>query len=130
MEKDIKEFLEEDDLDFSKLLANSAIFKNGSKETYQASAKLLNENDISYNATKTIHWIANIYNQPLGYPSWFMAAYPDVVKWFSSLEESEIASIIGVPDTNYLDENGKFVFQILRKIVDTYKINNNLECSS
>lgn len=128
MEKDIQKFLEQDKIEMSKFLANSEIIKNETKEIYQATARLHNQNDISENATKTIHWMALIYNQPLGYSKWFMTAYPDVVKWFSDLEEGKIISIIGNPTSDYMDDNNNFRLPILRKIVDAYKVTNNLEC--
>ena len=128
MEKDIIQFLEQDNILMAKFLANSEIIKNETKEIYQATARSHNQNDISGNATETIHWIALIYNQPLGYAKWFMTAYPDVVKWFSDLEEGKIISIIGNPTPNYMDDHNNFKLPILRKIVDAYKTINNLEC--
>ena len=128
MEKDIQKFLEQDNIEMSKFLANYEIIKNETKEIYQATARLHNQDDISDNATETIHWMASIFNQPLGYDKWFMTAYPDVVKWFSNLEEGKIIFIIGIPTQDCMDENGKFKLLILRKIVDAYKIVNNLEC--
>ena len=58
-----------------------------------------------------------------------MTAYPDVIKWFSDLEEEKITAIIGSPTEDFLDENNNFMLEILRKIVDAYKIINVLECS-
>lgn len=128
MEKDIKEFIEQDNIDISKFLANSEIIENETKEICQTTARLHNQNDISGKATETIHWMSLIYNQPLGYSKWFMTAYPDVVQWFSDLEEGKIISIIGNPTQDYMDENDNFKLPILRKIVDAYKNINNLEC--
>lgn len=128
MEKDIKDFLEQDNIDISKYLANSEIIKNKTKEIYQATARLHNQNDISDNATETIYWMALTHNQPLGYAKWFMTAYPDVVKWFSDLKEEEIIPIIGNPMEEYMDENNNFKLSVLRKIVDAYKSSSNLEC--
>jgi len=128
MEEDIKKFLEQDAINMTKFLANSEIIKNETKEIYQATARLHNQNDISDNATETIHWMASIYNQPLGYAKWFMTAYPDVVKWFSDLEEEKIISMIGNPTADYMDEHDNFKLPILRRIVDAYKNTNNLEC--
>ena len=128
MEEDIKKFLEQDAINMTKFLANSEIIKNETKEIYQATARLHNQNDISDNATETIHWMASIYNQPLGYAKWFMTAYPDVVKWFSDLEEEKMISIIGNPTVDYMDDNDKFKLPFLRRIVDAYKNTNNLEC--
>ncbi len=128
MEIDIKNFLEQDNIDMSKFLANFEIMKNETKEIYQATARLHNQNDISDNATETIYWMANILNQPLDYPKWFMTAYPDVVKWFNGLEEEKIISIIGNQTQDYMDNHNKFRLPILRNIVDAYKIINKLEC--
>lgn len=128
MEKEIKQFLEQDNIDMAKFLANSEIIKNETKEIYQATARLHNLNDISDNATDTIHWMALIYNQPQGYSKWFMTAYPDVVKWFSDLEEEKMISIIGNPTQDDMDDNNNFKLPLLRKIVDAYKTLHNLEC--
>lgn len=49
MEKDIKEFFEQDNIDTAKYLANSKIMKNKTKEIYQATARLHSQNDISVN---------------------------------------------------------------------------------
>jgi hypothetical protein len=127
--EEMQKFLEEDNIDFLKLSANLEIIKNGNKEIYKANAKLQGINDISENATKTVEWVAPILNQPLGYPQWFMAAYPDVVKWFAeSLEDNEIIDIIGEPTEDFFDENNNLNFSILRKIVNAYKLVNTLEC--
>lgn len=127
--EEMQEFLEEDNIDFLKLSANFEIIKNGSKEIYKASVRLQGANDISENATDTIEWIADILNQPLGYPQWFMAAYPDVVKWFTeSLEDNEKFDVIGEPTEDFFDEQKKFNFSVLRKIVNSYKLINTLEC--
>lgn len=128
MQEDVKNFLEKDNIDMSKFLANSEIIKYETKEMYQATARLHSQNDISDNATETIHWMALVYNQPLGYPRWFMTAYPDVIKWFSNLEEEKIISIIGNPTQEYMDEGNHFKLPILRKLVDDYKNFNKLEC--
>ena len=128
MKNDVKKFLEQDNINMSKFLANSEIIKNETKKIYQDTARLHNQIDISDNATETIHWMALIYNQPLGYSKWFMTAYPDVIKWFSGLEEEKIISIIGNLTSDYMDDHDKFRLPILRKIVDAYKIINNLEC--
>ena len=128
MEESIKRFLEQDNIDLAKFLANSEIIKNETKEIYQATARLHNQKDVSDKATETIHWMALICNQPLGYAKWFMTAYPDVVKWFSDLKEEKIISIIGNPTPDYMDDHDNFKLSVLRKIVDSYKTLNNLEC--
>ncbi len=127
--EEMQKFLEEDNIDFLKLSANLEIIKNGNKEIYRANAKFHGVDDISDSATNTVEWVAHILNQPLRYPQWFMAAYPDVVKWFAeSLEDSEIIDIIGEQTEDFFDENNNFNFSILRKIVNAYKLVNALEC--
>ena len=128
MEESIKRFLEQDNIDLSKFSANSEIIKNETKEIYKATAKLYNQNDISSNTTETIHWMALINNQPLGYSKWFMTAYPDVVKWFSELDGEKIVSIIGSLTSDYMDEHNNFKLPVLREIVNAYKVTNKLEC--
>ncbi len=128
MEEDIKKFLEQDNIDMTKFLANSEIIQNETKEIYHVTARLHNQKEISDNATKTIHWMASIYNQPLGYAKWFITAYPDVVKWFSELKEEEIILIIGNPMQDYMNDQNNFELSILRNIVDAYKTDHRLEC--
>ncbi|MFA5932403.1 MAG: hypothetical protein WC793_03455 [Candidatus Paceibacterota bacterium] len=128
MKEDIKKFIEQDEIDMSKFSANSEIMRNGTKEIYQATAILHSGDDISDNATKTIYWMTSILNQPLGYPVWFMTAYPDVVKWFSDLGEEKITSIVGDLTQDSADEKGYLKLSVLRKIVDAYKTDYYLEC--
>lgn len=128
MNEDITKFLELDNINTSKFLANSEIIKYETKEIYQATVKLYPQEDLSADVTETIHWIALAYNQPLGYPQWFMAGYPDVVKWFSDLDEEKIISIVGDLTQDDMDGNSHFKLPILRKLVDAYKSNNELEC--
>ena len=131
MDEYIKKFLEEDEIDMVKLFANSEIMENETKEIYQARARLYNQEDISDKATKTIHWIAKTYNQPLGYPVWFMTAYPDVVRWVSELAERRtidgVLPILGELSEKDIVDN-KISISFLRKMVDIYKQKNSLEC--
>jgi len=128
MKEDIKKFLEQDEINMSRFIANSEIMKHETKEIYQATARLYSKDDISDNATKTIFWMASILNQPLGYSVWFMTAYPDVVKWFSELDEEKIISIVGNLTQDSADEEDHLKLSVLRKIVDAYKVDYFLEC--
>lgn len=121
-------FLDQDAIDQLKFFANLEIIKNGTKDIYKAQKRLHNEEDISDNATKTIEWMASPLNQPLAYPLWFMAAYPDAVKWMSNLEDENIIVITGELSEDSIDERRYFKLPILRKIVDGYKNLNALEC--
>lgn len=124
----IDQFMIPDRININKFAPNYMILKNGSREIYSASAKLLNEPDLSRDGTLTIDWMANIFNRPLGYSFWFMAGYPDVVKWFSNLEEEKMKFLLDDFVEDYMDNNDKLRLPILRKIVDSYKIINKLEC--
>lgn len=132
MNEDIKKFLEQDDIDLSKVQANDEIMRNQTVEIYQATASLHSKPDISDKATKTIHWMASPLNQPQGYPVWFMIAYPDVVFWLSELvegrTEEDALPIMGEFSEKDLDSNGKMNMSFLRKIVNVYKLTHDLEC--
>ena len=128
MNIEITRFLELDNINTSKYLANSEIIKYETKEIYQASCKLHREDDLSGDRTETIDWVALVYNQPPGSPLWFMAGYPDVVKWVSDLDEEKITSILGDLTETDMDENNYFKLPILRKLVNAYKSTNKLEC--
>ncbi len=123
-----KQFLLQDSIDEHKFIANYQIIKSGTKEIYQAMIGLSSEVDISNDATPTIHWMALVYNQPLGYPYWFIAAYPDVVKWISNLEDKNVIDIVGNLTESDMDDKNYFNVLILGKIVDFYKSKNSLEC--
>ncbi len=124
-----KQFLEVDNIDQIKYLANLHIMKNNSINIYKATLNINKQEDLSDYCTKTIEWMASPLNQPIGYPTWFMVAYPDVIRWFSDLEDNEIISVIGEPTLDLLNENSNFKLPILRKIVDSYKNISVLECS-
>jgi hypothetical protein len=125
----IDKFMTPDCISINKFTPNYMILKDGSKEIYSAFAKLRNEPDLSEDGTPTIEWMSNILNQPPVYPLWFMAGYPDVVKWFSDLDEGKMKLFIDDFINDRVNNNGKFKLPILRKIIDEYvKEGNTLEC--
>lgn len=123
----IDQFMIPDNINVTKFVANYMILKNGSREIYSASSKLNNEPDLSNEGTFSIEFFSPI-DRPLGYPLWFIAGYPDVVKWFSDLEEEKIISIVGNLTQDSADEDGHLKLFVLRKMVDAYKLTNELEC--
>lgn len=126
IDSEIENFLVLDNIDLLKFKANYEILKNETKEIYQATAKLHSEPDISESATSSIYKLGPIINRPFGHPEWFIAGYPDVVNYFSLLEEHKMENIFGAVSKNeVLNENGKFKIPFLRKIVDMYKKSGN-----
>lgn len=127
----IKDFLKQDNIDTNKFSANLEILKNETREIYKANIRLHSELDISEYATPSVDWLALRINQPIGYSRWFMAGYPDVVRWVSKLKDERIISIID----NYIkqevmDENDEIKVSFLRKFVEAYqKEGYILECS-
>lgn len=129
MKEEIQKFLVQDAIDNSKFQANLEIMKSETKEIYRAQTLLLNQKDISSNATETIEWMASSFNQPMAYPTWFMAAYPDVVRNISDLDDVQLIAIIGESTEDFINEDNNFKLPILRKLVDWYKIRHGLECA-
>ncbi|MHB8071408.1 MAG: hypothetical protein ACYDHF_05600 [Candidatus Cryosericum sp.] len=68
--------------------------------------------------------------RPTGFPTWFVAAYPDVAAWFDALEGSERTSVdaevtrrstaTGTATSHLVDENGFFAHAVLRALIDLY----------
>lgn len=79
---------------------------------------------------------------PLGYPYWFASAYPDVVKYLSTIKEEEFVRLfedMGVTkedlkdfdNPKFIDQQGYFRVEILYKLKEHYKElhpNIKLEC--
>jgi hypothetical protein len=78
--------------------------------------------------------------RPSGFPTWFMAAYPDVAVWFGAqagperaLVDAEVArrsAASGAPTSHLVDENGFFAHAVLRTLADLYheRTGLDLEC--
>ena len=79
---------------------------------------------------------------PLGYPYWFASAYPDVVRYFSSIEDEEFTRVFETmgfteedlkdfDNPKMIDQEGCFRIEILYKLKELYKElrhNAKLEC--
>jgi len=81
-------------------------------------------------------------NRASGYPLWFIAAYPDVVRWFRNMGREYIKRhgrdyegwgvislhLLGIDsedpnlkESDYIDENDRYRPTILRNLVQSYK---------
>jgi hypothetical protein len=79
---------------------------------------------------------------PTGFPTWFLAAYPDVAVWFSSQDgpdrkavDAEVtrrSAASGSAASQLVDENGFFAHAVLRTLVDLYRERTGsvLECTA
>ena len=79
---------------------------------------------------------------PLGYPYWFASAYPDVVEYFSAIEDEELTRVFesmgfteedlkDFDNPRMIDQEGYFRVEILYKLKERYKElrrNAKLEC--
>jgi len=129
MQESIQKFLIEDNLDPKKVSSNWEIIKNETVAIYKASLGLTGEIDLSQDVTPTIEWAASPLNQPPAFPIWFLSAYPDVVKYFSNLEDEDMKAVFGELDETALDDEGSLKMQVLRSIVNDFKVKHKLECA-
>jgi len=121
-------FLIPDDISPNKFRANwIALFRHGVPS-------LLDDGE-NVNPTPSLQMFSLVTNRPLGYPEWFLAAYPDVASWVTtSVEEDEetFSNIFGnISDDELLDGEGRIKGEFLRTLIDTYcmETGRTLECS-
>ena len=65
---------------------------------------------------------------PIGFPTWFLAAYPDIALWFTSQDgpdrkaiDAEVtrrSTASGAAANHLVDENGFFSHPVLRTLID------------
>ncbi|MCX6085489.1 MAG: hypothetical protein NTX94_03495 [Caldiserica bacterium] len=79
---------------------------------------------------------------PTGFPTWFLAAYPDVALWFSAQDGPERKAVdaevtrrsaaSGTAASHLVDENGFLAHAVLRTLVDLYRERTGsvLECTA
>jgi hypothetical protein len=79
---------------------------------------------------------------PVGFPTWFLAAYPDVALWFASQDGPDRKTIdtevtrrsvaSGTASSHLVDENGFFAHAVLRTLIDLYReqTGSTLECKA
>jgi hypothetical protein len=127
----LREFPIRDDLDFKKYIANSLILEHGSRALYKKFAKLSDDPDYSEQGSATIDFFASKFDRPLGYGKWFIAGYPDVVKWFSDLDESEVKRALGSPSKEDFLEHDRYIKnKYLKRMIKVFKAEgHSLECS-
>src|SRR5664279_1269305 len=68
---------------------------------------------------------------PIGFPTWFLAAYPDIALWFTSQDgpdrkaiDAEVtrrSTASGAAANHLVDENGFFSHPVLRTLIDLYR---------
>lgn len=88
--------------------------------------------DMSEFLSPSIAALCDPLNRPSEYPRWFIAAYPDVVTWFSNWEASEKQELlVSVAMQRGYDQENQFTLEALRALVDVYKTSTGtrLECS-
>jgi hypothetical protein len=86
--------------------------------------------------------LADPRQRPLAFPTWFMAAYPDVVLWFAGREGPDRASTdaeltrrataSGTAAGHLIDHEGLLTHAVLRALVDMYREQTGavLECAA
>jgi hypothetical protein len=139
----VNNFFIPDKIEFVKFSANFHAVINDSAELYSLYAQFDEvEKELSNNITKSMQGMDLLGGVPLGYPNWFVAAYPDVMLWATkAADASDSDSILfkafGIEKTEdfenlqLLDNQKHFKNEFLRKLVDFYLRTTNLtlECS-
>ncbi len=124
----VNDFLVPDKINADLFRANIEVMDVGMLELYQG----------QYEPTPNIERFIYYTHRPMGYPLWFLAAYPDVAEWFTANIKDNMNLFYTATDTNeeyFKDEsnfdNDKFKTNILRKLISYYikTVNNSLECS-
>ncbi|HQV77512.1 MAG TPA: hypothetical protein PK301_03405 [Chitinophagales bacterium] len=123
----VMDFLKPDLIDSEKFTNNLELIH---AEYYFEIEKILRKNKL----TTTMSYYSNLENRPSGFPDWFLAAYPDVSKWFSknidSIEKIPLFKNIFDKSENFI-QDGTIKNEVLRVMID-YFIENiyyNLECN-
>ena len=125
-----KQFAEScDDLQFRNAVLEMFIPFNISINKYVINADCFENNSIysneysRYSTPSMEDWaLIPSYNLPLGIPTWFYPAFPDVATWIATPEAGKHVEAITEGKSSYeLNEhNGKIRISILRQIVDAY----------
>lgn len=126
-----------DEVDPKKAVANLFVLQQGSYKVAQAVSKLNydddgNQQDIIKDATESIKKVADpLFMVPLGFPSDFVAAYPDVMLWWNELSDEDQEKITNNFDEhNITDKEGYIQKEYLRALIDAYlKTGAQLECA-
>ncbi|MFA5935065.1 MAG: hypothetical protein WC827_04225 [Candidatus Paceibacterota bacterium] len=125
----ISDFFIIDNIKPESFYANYQILISGSRKICKSEAKLHDEVDISDLGTKSIDTVASPYDRPIGLPKWFIAGYPDITNWIKNSPNDRLEKIFdNLRGDSFLNVDGKITNENLRKLVDVYKKDNNLEC--
>ena len=120
-----------DKIDRQKTEANSLVLKQNSYESAVSYSRFDEDAEkLLKFATKSIKLIDKFYIPP-GFSYEFIATYPDVFLWWSSLTDEQQEKIFsGVGEDKMLDKAGKLEMNTLRLMIDAYKATGaKLECS-
>ena len=135
----VSDFFIPDKIDFMKFAANWHAIINDSAEIFSLYAQFDEmEKELSNKMTKSIQGMDLLGGVPLGYPNWFVAAYPDVMKWFTETSEQDILEALGFQSIeeyekyDRMDDSRHFKPELLRKFINFYtkKVCEPLECST
>lgn len=121
-----------DNLDKRKIMANLLVLGHGSYKVAKSYSRIDEEQkNLLKFATKSIKKIDPIGGVPLGFPTEFVATYPDVVLWWKNLSNEEQGGLMsGIEESNILDSNRKVKQKYLKILIDTYQNTRaTLECS-
>lgn len=123
----VSNFLIPDNISPNKFLANwIALFRHWSPSRL--------DDGQNVNPTPSLQMFSFVTNRPLGYPEWFLAAYPDVASWVTAcVEEDEnvFREIFDNISEDPLLDNRRLKDRYLRTLIDTYRkeTGRRLECS-
>jgi hypothetical protein len=130
-EKIISDFLIPDNISPNKFINNYAVAKLSMGELLMAENKRFAPFKKKITESLNFYIYENIVERPLGFPTWFISCYPDIVRWIDSNEELVLASSPFTEfDTTCLDIHKYLKTRYLRQIVNFYitKTNSTLEC--
>jgi len=121
-------FLLRDRINLEVFKANLLFLEAGMPELYQG----------DFIPSDSIMQFGSKRRRPSGYPQWFIAAYPDTVKWLGNKIQEDKANLFRITqkdenyfkdDSNFIDE--KMTFGVLRNILTNYTNDKNkFECSN
>lgn len=124
-DKIVLDFLVPDNINPTKFHANLVVLSRGGLPVI--------DEDPVINPTPSLEKFYNPVARPLGFPNWFIIAYPDVASWVREQGnmQSFFRKIFGkVTEDQLLDEEQYLKCEYLRGLVDAYRegIADRLEC--
>lgn len=127
----ISDFLIPDNISPNKFINNYTVAKLSMGELLVAENTAFDPFKKKITESLNFYIYENIVDRPLGYPTWFISCYPDIVHWVSSNGELlRTRSPFREFNNTCLDSQQYLKPRYLRQIVDFYitKTNSALEC--